>query len=85
MPDMNGFDVLEKLKEVGDDISRVPVVLLSDGLSDEVEVKSLSKGVMDFIKKPYKEEVLKARVNHVLELTSLRKRYRRPKSLEDEK
>ncbi|MCR5632857.1 MAG: response regulator [Eubacterium sp.] len=84
MPDMNGFDVLEKLKEVGDDISRVPVVLLSDGLSDEVEVKALSKGVMDFIKKPYKEEVLKARVNHVLELTSLRKRYRRPKSLEDE-
>ena len=74
---ISGFDVIDKLEEIGGDIARVPIILLAEADSDGAEVKGLKRSqVMDFIKKPYEKEILKARVNHILELAALRKKYR---------
>ena len=77
LENMSGFDVIDKLDEIGGDIARVPIILLADADSDGAEVSGLKRNqVMDFIKKPFEKEILKARVNHILELSALRKRYR---------
>ena len=80
LPGMNGFEIMETIKEIGGDISRVPVILLTADDEEETEVKGLTMGAMDFIRKPIKPEILKARVNHILELIMLRKRYNRGKA-----
>ena len=77
LENMSGFEVIDKLDEIGGDIARVPIILLADADSDGAEVTGLKRNqVMDFIKKPYEKEILKARVNHILELSALRKKYR---------
>jgi diguanylate cyclase (GGDEF) domain len=79
MPDMGGFEVMQKLKEIGGNISRTATIFLTadDGIDSEIE--GLSLGAMDFIKKPFAPEVLKLRINHSLELVMLRKKYRKGK------
>ena len=77
MPGMDGFETLLKLRQMGGDAARVPVVFLTADNSDGAEVKGLSYGAMDFIRKPFIPEVLVARVNHLLELVMLRKRSRK--------
>ena len=77
LPGMNGFEVMNNLKDMGGDISRVPIILLTADDDEETEIKGLTMGAMDYIRKPFKPEVLKARVNHILELILLRKRYHR--------
>ena len=76
MPDMDGYQVLESLKAMGGDIARVPVIFITADDKPGNELKGLSLGAMDFIKKPIAPEVLKVRVNHILELYVFRKKYR---------
>ena len=75
MNDMDGFEVFERIKKMGGDISRTAVIFLTADDSEGDEIDGLSKGAMDYIKKPFTSEVLKVRVNHILELVFLRKRY----------
>ncbi|MBR4514991.1 MAG: response regulator [Lachnospiraceae bacterium] len=75
MKDMDGFAIMDKLKAMGGDISRVPVIFLTADDSEGNEVVGLSKGAVDYIKKPFTPEILNVRVNHILELAVLRKRY----------
>ncbi|MBK3332791.1 hybrid sensor histidine kinase/response regulator [Persephonella atlantica] len=50
LPDMNGVDVLEKIREVN---SKVPVIVLS-GTADAATVRKILKnGANDYIKKPF--------------------------------
>ncbi|NVJ71439.1 MAG: diguanylate cyclase [Alphaproteobacteria bacterium] len=68
LPDIDGFKVCEALKK--DYRTRdIPVILIT-GLEteDEAEVKGLSLGAADFVKKPIKPEVVKARINTQLTL-----------------
>ena len=76
MPGMDGFEVMNKIKEIGGDIGRVPVIFLTADTDDGTEQEGLNMGALDFIKKPIINEVLRVRVNHILELSILRKRYR---------
>ncbi len=76
MTGMDGFDVLRSIKEIGGDIARVPVIFLTGDTDDGTEIDGLKMGALDFIKKPLIAEVLRVRVNHILELSVLRKRYR---------
>ena len=75
MKDLDGFEVFRKLKDMGGDISRTAVIFLTADDSAGDELEGLSKGAMDYIRKPFTSEVLKVRVNHILELVTLRKRY----------
>jgi diguanylate cyclase (GGDEF)-like protein len=67
MPDMNGYDVLQRLKS--DDLTEhIPVMFIS-GLSNiEDEKRGLRLGAADYITKPFNNEMVKARVKTQLQL-----------------
>ncbi len=72
MPEMDGFETMEKLRALtpGDPI---PVIFLTADENQESEARCLQLGAMDFIKKPFVPEVLVLRVKHTVELIRLQK------------
>lgn len=71
MPDMNGFEVFEKLKS-DSEFSKIPVVFCTAEINKEAEIKGFEMGAADFIRKPYIPEVLCSRIKRVLEDYELR-------------
>lgn len=72
LPDMDGFDLLEKWNKEGltDEIS---VVIAGDERDKQQEVEALQKGAADYIGMPFVSEILKLRVDHLVELHYYRK------------
>ncbi len=67
MPEMDGFEVLEVIKE-DSALKKIPVIVLTS--EKDAEVKSLQLGAVDFIPKPYDlPEVILARVRRTIELS----------------
>jgi two-component system response regulator FixJ len=64
MPGMNGLDLQDKLAE---DQLDIPVVVISGHGDVEKAVRAMKAGAVDFIRKPYKGQVLLARVREALE------------------
>jgi diguanylate cyclase (GGDEF)-like protein len=62
MPDINGFDVLVKLKE-SDETSHIPVIIITGLSSEDDEEKGFRLGAVDYITKPFKSDIVRARVN----------------------
>ncbi len=76
LPGVSGFDVMNQLHDMGGEISNVPIILMTaadDG--EELEAEGLSLGAIDYIRKPLLPEIMKARVQRVLELMRLKKKY----------
>ena len=75
MPEMDGFETLQALREWEKENSRkaTPVIFLTASDDAETETRGLSLGAMDFIRKPFVPEVLKMRVSNLLELIRLQK------------
>lgn len=69
MPEMDGFTMLEKLKE-DQSLAHIPVLMLTAKSETESVVKALNSGANDYLKKPFEEEEMVARVT-----TLLRNRY----------
>lgn len=67
MPHLDGFDVLEELKRIPNNIMP-PVVFLTAQSAAEFRVKAFDKGVLDFISKPFNRLELLARVKNLLAL-----------------
>lgn len=61
MPEMNGFRVLEELQK-NDKVSRIPVIFLTGLANIETEERALLAGAVDYITKPYTQNIVKARV-----------------------
>ena len=59
MPVMDGYEVLQHLKEKGSDL---PVLVMSQENSEESELRALTSGASDFVVKPYHASVLKHRL-----------------------
>jgi signal transduction histidine kinase len=75
MPEMNGFEVLRRLKasEAG---SRVPVIVVS-ALDDlDGVVRCIEAGAEDYLTKPFNRTLLRARIGACLEKKRLRDRER---------
>ena len=73
MPDMDGYDVLERLQN--DTVTReIPVIFVTalDGINDEA--RGLEMGAVDYILKPIKPAIVHARVHTHLELKEARDR-----------
>lgn len=68
LPDGNGLDFLKELKELKEENSIRPVILLTANDTDMDIVEGLEQGADDYITKPFSLAVLRARVN-----TQLRK------------
>ena len=76
MPEMDGFEVLERLQ--GDpEYKDIPVVFLTANEEREVEVKGFELGAQDFIKKPFSADIMIRRVDRILELQRLQKNLQR--------
>jgi DNA-binding response OmpR family regulator len=63
MPEMDGFTLAEKIKEVRPD---VPVIFLTAKSLKEDIVRGLKIGADDYITKPFDPEVLILRINNIL-------------------
>lgn len=72
MPEMNGFEVLKHLKE-SVDTNAIPVIIIT-GLDDEAhEEKGFQLGAVDYIRKPFKDTIIKARIKtHIQIIHQLR-------------
>jgi DNA-binding response OmpR family regulator len=66
MPGMDGFETLQKLRRLEAGKEVVPVIFLTADDNEESEMKGLSLGASDFIKKPFVPDVLNIRVRHIM-------------------
>lgn len=65
MPDIDGFQVLEKIREV----NTVPVIMLTAKGEEDDRVKGLELGADDYITKPFSPRELVSRIKAVLRRT----------------
>lgn len=70
LPDLNGLEILRRIKK-DIDLSRIPVIVLTSDKDSEVD--SLNSGANDFISKPYpRHEIIRARIRRCIELSENR-------------
>jgi diguanylate cyclase (GGDEF)-like protein len=67
MPEMNGYQVCQKIK-ANDKTSSIPVVFLTANSSNVDEEYGLEIGATDFIRKPISPKIVRARVSNILSL-----------------
>ena len=67
MPEMDGLELCSTIKN---DIrySYIPIILLTAKASEEHQLEGLSVGADDYITKPFNMEVLKLRINKIIEM-----------------
>jgi len=73
LPDMNGLEILERIRRSGD----VPVVMITSNSSIENAVSAMRAGAWDYITKPYQNEDILLRVAKALENNRYRREYER--------
>ncbi len=76
MSGMDGYETMTKLRELEASMlsgHETPVIFLTGEEDDDAEIKGLSLGAMDFIRKPFTGPVLYLRVKHAVELIELQK------------
>jgi putative two-component system response regulator len=61
MPEMNGFEALERLK-ANPSYNGIPVIFLTGFIDDEIEARSRELGVLDIITKPFSASALLERI-----------------------
>jgi len=71
MPEMDGFEVCEKLKN-NEDTKDIPVIFLTGKTEAEDITKGFELGAVDYITKPFNTEELLARVSTHVELKKAR-------------
>ena len=72
MPEMDGFEVLEKIREM-EQCKNIPVIFLTADNDTDTETRCFREGAIDFIAKPFVPEVMLSRIGRVLELEDLRR------------
>lgn len=72
MPQMNGFEVMEKLR-AHESWCKIPVIFLTADKSSETEEKCFDMGAVDYIGKPFVPQIMRKRVMRTIELEEYRK------------
>jgi two-component system sensor histidine kinase/response regulator len=72
MPEMNGYEVCERLKSCGE-LSDVPVIFLSALNETQDKVSAFRSGAVDYISKPFQFEEVQARIETHLQLHNLQR------------
>jgi DNA-binding NtrC family response regulator len=70
LPDLHGLDVLKKIKEFDPDLL---VIVITGYASVESAVEAIKLGAYDYIKKPFKADVIKLIIRLALEAQKLKK------------
>lgn len=71
MPGIDGFEVCRRLKE-DESSMHIPVIFLTSLSEDEDETKGLELGAVDYVTKPLRMPIVKARIKNHLELKKVR-------------
>ena len=71
MPGMNGYEVLEHLREQ-DKLAGLPVIMISALTEMDSIIRCIELGAEDYLPKPFNVTMLKARLGALLEKKSLR-------------
>ncbi|MCM1045986.1 MAG: response regulator [Candidatus Gastranaerophilales bacterium] len=71
MPEMDGFEVMEKLRKQ-DHTMTIPVMFLTADNTTETELKCFRMGAVDFVSKPFVPDILLSRVSKTIELEQYR-------------
>ena len=71
MPDMDGFEVMEQLRQK-EETKGIPVIFLTADNATETEVKCFQMGAVDFVGKPFVPDILLSRVGKTIELEQYR-------------
>lgn len=72
MPTMDGFSVNQKIRE-NESIKQVPVIFMTANDDAETEIRALSEGVVDFIRKPFVPQIMLSRIRLHLEMSRYKK------------
>ena len=72
MPEMNGYEVCERLKS-DEKLAPIPVIFLSALNDTEDKIRALQCGGVDYISKPFQVDEVKARVETHLKLYNLQR------------
>jgi adenylate cyclase len=84
MPDINGFDVLVRMKADGR-LRRIPVIMITALAETESAVRCIEAGAEDYLPKPFDPILLRARINACLHKKRWRDREQRYlRRIEDE-
>lgn len=67
MPEMSGFELLA-LMQRSEDLAEIPVVLLTSHMDEATEEAAFQAGAVDYLSKPIRPGVLKARIGTQLRL-----------------
>lgn len=67
MPEMNGFEVMQRLKEVISPQEYLPILVLTADVTPEAKQKALSEGAKDFLTKPFDKTEVTLRIRNLLE------------------
>lgn len=65
MPEMSGFELLERRKTL-ECFREVPVVVITSSAEMEDQIKAFELGVSDYVSKPIIPEIVISRVNNVI-------------------
>ncbi len=65
MPVMDGYTFLEIIKKDAE-LSMIPVIVMTQGDSEEDEVNALAHGANDFVPKPYRPQVILHRIASII-------------------
>lgn len=84
MPVMDGFQFIEKLRGI-DEYKDIPIIMLTADNDRDTEVRGFQAGVMDFIAKPFVNEIMVQRVARILELSRLQKNLQSEVALQTQK
>ncbi|MBR3019607.1 MAG: response regulator [Clostridia bacterium] len=66
MPGMDGFETLERLRQLEAGKAETPVIFLSADQNQESETRGLKLGATDYIRKPFIPDILLSRVQNTL-------------------
>ena len=84
MPVMDGFQFIEKLRGM-EEYKDIPIIMLTADNDRDTEVRGFQAGVMDFIAKPFVNEIMVQRVARILELSRLQKNLQSEVALQTQK
>ena len=74
MPQMDGMELLRRVREMGGAIGSMPVIFLTSKDDELDEALGLAMGADDYIAKPFSQRLLLARIRAVLRRTEMRAR-----------
>ena len=72
MPDMDGIDIIRRLKTTKE-YAEIPVVFLTSDADEDTEIQGFHEGAVDFLRKPFRKDVAIQRIQRILELDYLKK------------